>query len=475
MNICEAYAKKLSISEKVYAKEHGGRELSESKKIAIARVLANTSEYLNEAFENSVGTQLGNMKTFKKFCLDLTTVALPNLIANDLVIVYPMKSRTGFIQYLQFTAGTNKGGVTQGEVWNDPFRLGKMTPERESYTSAAVTESLTAGTGNILAWSPVVKGTFTHVDETTGAVVVDGDVKLVHASGDPTYGWVKAGKDADGKIYTTSACTTEYTAVAGDKAAYIYDNVVIPQNDLPILNAQMEGIALSAKARRIAVYYSQMAAFQAKTEMGIDLGEVLATQACAELSYEIDSEVVRVLDEAAGVSKVTFDRTLPIGVSKRDHYAGFAEVIEVASRYIYDATQKHAANYLVCASSIKPILSLMEGWKAASNSKINGPYFAGEINGVKVYVSPALAVDRFFVGYNGDDMVTSAAVYAPYMAIVPTQLLGFADGSMSQGFSTLYDLQILNKGLLCAGNVIGNSFNVVAGTNDAPVFSKTAA
>lgn len=25
--------------------------------------------------------------------------------------------------------------------------------------------------------------------------------------------------------------------------------------------------------------------FQAKTEMGIDLGEVLATQACAELSY----------------------------------------------------------------------------------------------------------------------------------------------------------------------------------------------
>lgn len=70
MNICEAYAKKLSISEKVYAKEHGGAALSESKKIAIARVLANTSEYLNEAFENSVGTQLGNMKTFKKFCFN---------------------------------------------------------------------------------------------------------------------------------------------------------------------------------------------------------------------------------------------------------------------------------------------------------------------------------------------------------------------------------------------------------------------
>ena len=68
MKITEAYAKKLAISEQVYAKEHGGRAMSESKKIAVARVLANTSEYLNEAFENSVGTQLANMKTFKKFC-----------------------------------------------------------------------------------------------------------------------------------------------------------------------------------------------------------------------------------------------------------------------------------------------------------------------------------------------------------------------------------------------------------------------
>ena len=70
MNIVEAYAKKLSISEKVYANEHGGRSLPESKKVAIARVLANTSEYLNEAFDNSVGTQLANMKTFKKFCFN---------------------------------------------------------------------------------------------------------------------------------------------------------------------------------------------------------------------------------------------------------------------------------------------------------------------------------------------------------------------------------------------------------------------
>ena len=200
-----------------------------------------------------------------------------------------------------------------------------------------------------------------------------------------------------------------------------------------------------------------MAAFQAKTEMGIDLGEILATQACAELSYEIDTEIVKLLDENAETFEdLTWNRALPVGVSKRDHYYGFVEIIEITSQHIYDRTQKHAANYMLMSSSIKPILSLIDGWKAASTSKINGPYFAGTLNGIKVYVSPAIRANDFVLGYNGDDMVTSAAVYAPYMAIVPTQLLGFADGSMSQGFSTLYDLKLLNPLLLVAGQVIDN-------------------
>ena len=189
--------------------------------------------------------------------------------------------------------------------------------------------------------------------------------------------------------------------------------------------------------------------------MGIDLGEVLATQACAELSYEIDTEVVKLLDDnAEAFADLTFNKALPVGVSKRDHYAGFAEVIEIASQHIYDRTQKHAANYMLCASNIKPMLVLMDGFKSAGAAKINGPYYAGDLNGIKVFVSPAIAPGRYVLGYNGDDMVTSAAVYAPYMAIVPTQLLGFADGSMSQGFSTMYDLKLLNPALLVAGQVV---------------------
>lgn len=423
MNIMEAFQKKLAVSEKVYEKEHGGRALSENKKIAIARVLANTSEYITEAFENSVGTQLTNMKTFKKFCVDLTTVALPSLISNDLVIVYPLKSRTGYIQYLKFSAGSNKGGVKQGDLFNDVFALGAMTDERMNYTGANIVESIGSEAVSFTpAWTPVI-------------------------------GKVEVHKVADG---AWEELPKSFVAGTYDKARYVYDNVKIPQNDIPQYTATLEGMELSAKARRIGIYYSQMAAFQAKTEMGIDLGEVLATQACGELSYQIDTEIVKLLVNGAGEVKedLKWSKTLPVGVSKRDHYAGFAEIVEIASQHIYDATQKHAANYMLIASNIKPILVLMEGFKAASTAKINGPYYAGELNGVKVYVSPAMKPGEFVLGYNGGDMLTSAAVFAPYMAIVPTQLLGFADGGMSQGFSTLYDARLLNARLLVKGAVI---------------------
>ena len=90
----------------------------------------------------------------------------------------------------------------------------------------------------------------------------------------------------------------------------------------------------------------------------------------------------------------------------------------------------------------------------APAGKINGPYLAGTLNAVKVFVTPNIAAGTFVLGVNGDDMMSSAAVYAPYMAVVPTQLLGYADGGMSQGFSTLYALEMLNRDLLVAGTVV---------------------
>lgn len=79
----------------------------------------------------------------------------------------------------------------------------------------------------------------------------------------------------------------------------------------------MKSIPLIARARRIAVYYSQIAAFQAKTDYGFDLGDQLAEKAVGQLSYEIDTEVVELLDSTAGAAQtdLQWSKTLPVGVN----------------------------------------------------------------------------------------------------------------------------------------------------------------
>lgn len=51
------------------------------------------------------------------------------------------------------------------------------------------------------------------------------------------------------------------------------------------------------------------------------------------------------------------------------------------------------------------------------------------------------------------------------MPIVPTQLLGFADGTMSQGFSTMYDMKILNAALLAKVEIVAAASNPVVQDN----------
>ena len=103
----------------------------------------------------------------------------------------------------------------------------------------------------------------------------------------------------------------------------------------------MKSISLVAKARRVAIYYSQIAAYQAKQDYGFDLGDQLAEKAVGQLSYEIDTEITDLLiDHAETQSELVWSKTLPVGVSKAEHYQGFTEIVEIARQKIYDATKR---------------------------------------------------------------------------------------------------------------------------------------
>lgn len=434
-DLLKKYSGRLSLAESVYEKSHAGDKMDSIKQLTIAKCLDNVNDYLNESISSSAATQRSAMGDYKKFCVALTTVALPTLIAFDLVAVSPMSSYTGNVTYVEYVKGISKGESEADSLVNGVYQLGDVD---KNYTGQAVVEPVEA----------FVSGT-TKIAFTQGA----GNVKLLDVDGTQ----IDKGEAVvaeDGTVTNTTFIDGK-TADDVKKIAYTYDNVVIPQEQLPTLKATVRNIPLTAHARRIAVYYSQIAAFQAKTDYGFNLSDALAEQAVGQLSYEIDTEIIDMLHEAAPTAENVkdFDRTLPVGVSMADHYASFAAKLEEYKMAIYQVTKKFTPNFMVVAPDVMPVISFVPGFQAASTTNVVGPYFAGTVSGLKVFVTPNLEANEIFLGVNQGAMQAAAGVYAPYMPVVPTQLLEYADGGTSQGWSTLYDAKILNANLLVKGKV----------------------
>lgn len=382
---------------------------------------------------------------------------------------------TGYISYMKYSYGSTKGGTEAGTELNSPFKLGLVD---KNYTSRFVPEAKPAvASGGVVAgtlrWTPVVPkfvefviGTDVYRDGGDGKIykgrtVTTKDTVDSWGNVTPAGTVVDAGTEVTGSSidYQTGAYTftdvtlTEATAVMCN---YVYDNEVVPQNDLPTIVGKMDGIALVAKPRRIAIYYNQLAQFQAKTDYGFDLATQLAEQAVGTLSAEIDTEITDLLiDNATLKPSLTFNKTVPIGITKHEHYADFTEILELAKKEIYDVTRRFVPNYMICASDILPILAFIPEFKQASTGQINGPYFAGTLGSLKVFIVPRTDfAGKFVIGVNGNDYMTSAAVYAPYMPIIPSGEVTYADGLTSKGWATMYDLKILNPLLLIKGQIV---------------------
>lgn len=439
-NLLETYSRQLKVAEAYVAKNFDGKQISANTQLTTAVLLDNTNRWMTESM-NTQATQRSDLGDWKKFCLNLTNIAVPSLIANDLVIVHPMTSYSGSVAYLEYVSKTDKGDVKKGDVFNGVFGLGMHSEARTAFTSQVIVE--TVGSDGKVALTPAASGKF------EGGK----DAKVISSTGVVSY---------------KTAAELKAGVEAGSKVAYFSEEFQmehVPATDIPTIGPRMQRIALVAEPRRIAVRYDQITAFQAKTDYGFSLDKQIAEQACGELAYEIDTEIVEMLAEGAKANaresgktdgiELTWSRKLPVGVSKFEHYNGFLEVIEQAKAIIYNRTKKFHPNYMVIAADVLPVLRFVNGFTAVKNAKMNGPYKVGELDGLNIYVSPALASGEFFLGLNGSDMMSSAGVYAPYMAIVPTQLLGTPDGGLAQGFSTWYAKALLNKNLLVSGKITG--------------------
>ena len=489
MTLVEKYAKRINLAEKYHAKMNEGSTMKPSSKIGLAQVLENTVK-LFEAFEQSVSAQRADMGDFKRFALDITTLVDANLLAPELVLIHEMTSFTGVLVYTEYVYGSNKGDVAVGDLISNPFKLTNAHP---NYTSGLVDENVTIaaeGTEVALKWGPVVPGSiafqigddkyfdaagklykgeyasrrlvYSQEDAEGRLEGVAGHYEVEVGSavevGTVTYGFARSAAQS-GPIYDKETPKITFTTTPAAEAAvttridYLYNNVAIMQNDIPTLVPRNKAITLQAKARRIAINYSNIAAFQQKLEYGRDMAKELEQKAVHQLKWEIDTEIVNFLVKNAGAPVGAFNVVPRTGLSLSQQYEGFGAYVDELKTVMYNKTQKFQPNYMICARDVITVLNFVNGWKPASVKGIAGPYRAGELNELKVFVHPAMAAGTFILGLNDGDFNTSAAVYAPFMTIVPTALLETPDGANSKGWSTVYALELLNKDLLIAGKI----------------------
>lgn len=437
-NLLETYSRQLKVAEAYVAKNFEGKQMSSNTALTTAVLLDNTNRWITESMslDSAMGaSNRGDMGAWKKFCLNLTNIAVPSLIANDLVIVHPMTSYSGSVAYLEYVSLTNKGDIKAREtVFNSVFKHGEMNDARMQFTSQTIVETVPASGELSFDADEIKENGLTYMDKESHTIM--------------------------SATYKVNGVYTNEAPKAGDRVAYVvkqFQMEQVPAQEIPTIGPRMKHIPLVAEPRRIAVRYDQITAFQAKTDYGFSLDKQIAEQACGELAYEIDTEIVDMLYRAAFAQEdklPDWSKTLPVGVSKFEHYNGFLEIVEIAKAMIYNRTKKFHPNYMVIASDVLPVLRFVNGFNAVKNAKMNGPYKVGELDGLNVFVSPILGKGEFFLGLNGNDMMSSAGVYAPYMAIVPTQLLGTPDGGLAQGFSTWYAKALLNDCLLVGGRIV---------------------
>lgn len=220
---------------------------------------------------------------------------------------------SGYITYLKYTLGSNKGASNQGDVYNTPFSLAQMrngerVPFDADYTSAKVVDTGTTPTdGKIhMHWNPVIPktvklttykadgtvdkvyldvngdGTFynvtgksvstkvsacgntynvdvivtpalTDTDKVTGLAVIYGKGSTSRTDGKPDACYGTSTAPNRGLDVAVNATVVGLTAGTNYELSYVYNNIYIPQNDLPLLNVEMDSIPLIAKARRIAI------------------------------------------------------------------------------------------------------------------------------------------------------------------------------------------------------------------------------
>lgn len=420
----------------------------DSRKPFVALMLENYKTYRMGLDETTSTLQIGN---YDKFAFPMLSIVAENLIAQELVSVQPLDGPSGQIFYMNFTTGQAKGNVPRGAtVWDartghvDRYLDSSDRIEQESVGTTDATGDLTSVN---LSYTPIMPGSITiTVQGSTGDVTLSDDGEGVLASATAGASGTVDYMSGALAILTTHGQSNE-TATKAVLAAYNYSVELNPsaqQMDFEILASP-----IFVQERKLRGRWSTEAAQALDALHKVNAENVVSTAIANQLQWEIDREIIEDLRRQAGAGVVVWDARIPADshISFTEHKLSFYDAITTASNFIYRATNRVKANWILCGIQAANVLETLPQFQAANGSKaeVDGVSLLGSLGRYKVYVDPHYPISEALIGYNGKDFVRAGYIFAPWILLYSTPLVILDDFIARKGFASQYGKKMVNS------------------------------
>lgn len=466
--------------------------------------LAICLENAEQALRIYESTDYGNMTGIKNFTLDLISVIVPNLVAEKIVSVQPIKNQVGVINYIRYIYGSDKGKVNKGDVFASALHENNtdMYYSSEEIDEEAIEfNSVGAKFTGTLAWLPVLPGTFNVAAVTTDGVnVIIGDATTntineigTGFAGEYAQSNTLVGREAD--TATTFAVIDRFTkkvipgatatgtlnyktgaldvTVAGITLVHEEDDLVtanyrynqrsvgagaIGDNTLkvPEIETEIKAIPVTARSRKLKALYSFDSLIVMQQEYGQDIRKLVELQVAQEILHEIDGEIMQDLFVQAGSTQPAWSAAAPVGVSKRDHYESLLFHMNQGSNIIFGKTKKARGNFIVAGLNVCSVIEMAVNFTPnAVQDGVVGPHIIGKLGQFLVVKNPYYNENDYVIGYVGTSKLDAGYVYAPYLPVTTTGAVMMDDFVSRSGWVSIYAKKMLNPFMYVRGSITG--------------------
>jgi hypothetical protein len=416
----------------------------DEKKIFVAAMLENARVFAKDAINED--SQTINVGAWEKFGFPVISMVAENLITPELVTVQPLEGPSGNVFFLDYVAGTTKGDVTKGDkLWDS---RGGHGPNRDFASEQITSEQLTAaGTGSTaatIAFTPIRPGTViisngsdTYVDDSNGNF--------------PAVGGLSAGTIN----YVTGAINLTLSGNTGNVVTVSYSWNSEGSTNLPQVNFTLSSSVITAQRYALRARWSQEAEQVLKSLHGLKVEAQMSAAVASEIQFEIDRHILTQLHNMAGAGVNSWDATLPSGVSWTEHKLSFVDAIIELDAFIFRATDRVMANWLVCGVQGMALLATHPQFDPAPHkNEVDGITFIGTLLGkYKVYADPHADPTEYLLGYKGDNWMRTGYIFAPWLLLYRTPTIMLDDFTNRAAWASQFGKKPVNSRYYAKGNI----------------------